>query len=569
MQILTRISIVIAIVLAAPGLFAGTASDTALDTASVHLDYSEPLPREIRAVLNTVAAGAPADELESALAGYLFQFGYFSARIARSEESDTLRISPGVRAAVRTINFSPDDFPKRDAIRRQAEDFIGDAFSQPETELWIASVLESFERDGRPFARIRLDSVAIGYDDDAPVVDLFLSFSETGEVTLHRIEIDGNTETRDRTVYRQAGVFPGDRYSRERIDAIRPRLMRSGLFRSVAEPELRVGPHGGVLQLRVEESRFNSFDGIVGYVPSGAGDGYFTGLAHITMRNLFGTMRRFEFRWQRETEFTQELFFKYREPYVGGLPANVTGSFRQRQQDSSFVQTRTRLVTDTEILRQFVVGLSYEYESVIPAADLQVQRVRRSTSNLFGIDLQYDTRDDIYAPRGGMFYLTEYQSGRIRRGEGTLTDSQRLQRLTIDAELYFSPLRQQVVKVGVYGREVRLGDYQESDLFRFGGTRSLRGYSEGQFHGSRLAWSNLEYRLMSGRRSYVFGFFDSGYYYVPQLTEGQQVREAFEYGYGAGLQVETGIGLISIGFGFGRGDTFSTGKIHFGVINEF
>lgn len=539
------------------------------DTTEVILKYTHPLPLQIESILDEIMTGDPAGEPEDIIRSFIMQFGYFSPILQRSEHGDTLYITPGDRTVIRNINLAPERFPQQTLIQSRANALSGEPFSQPEIELWIAEVLNAFEREGRPFAVIHLDSIGIDAIDDRPVVDLYFSIGETDEIILHSIYIEGNRETRDRIIYRQTGVFPGDRYSREQIENIRPRLMRTGLFRSVREPELRIDSGRGSLLLQVEEARFNSFDGIVGYVPKQDGDGFFTGLAHITMRNLFGTMRRIEFRWQRETELTQELFFSYREPYVAGLPVSIAGSFRQRQQDTSYVQTRTRIFSDTEIVRQFTVGVSYEYESVIPSAGIDIRRVLQSNSNLFGVDLKYDTRDEPYAPRSGMFYTTEYQTGSLRRKSESDVTTETLHRFTIDAELYLSVSRRQVMKFGLYGREVRLDEYQVSDLFRFGGTRTLRGYAEGQFVGSRLAWSNIEYRFMTGQRSYLFGFFDTGYYTVPSLDEQEQGRESFEYGYGAGFQLETGIGLISIGFGFGRGDTFSTSKIHLGVINEF
>ncbi len=562
-QLIFHISIIVLI-----GALPILASDTT-ETKITTLYFIEYIPSDIESIIEEAVSPENGENIRQHVQTYLYQFGYFTPSFENKIDNDTLFISPGDRAVVRNFELAPERFPNRSMVQQEANDFVGDPFSQPDIEIWISDILNEFERDGRPFAEIQLDSIQIVTLNEAPAVDLFFSFSEMDEITLHSIQIEGNNETRDRIIFRKAGVFPGDRFSRERIDNIRPRLQRTGLFRSVAEPQIRIDRDGGILVLQVEESRFNSFDGIVGYVPTERGDGFFTGLAHITMRNLFGTMRRVEFRWQRETELTQELYFSYREPYVAGFPASAAGSFKQRQQDTSYVQTRTRLFADTDIFNQFTVGVSYEYETVIPSADVPVSRVRESTSNVFGIDLKYDTRDELYAPRSGMMYSTEYQTGTLRRENGNGDISETLRRFTIDAELYLTIARQQVIKLGMHGREVQLDDFQESDLFRFGGTRTLRGYAEGQFIGSRVAWSNTEYRFMTALRSYIFGFFDTGYYYVPSLDEQQAERESFEYGYGVGLQVETGIGLISVGFGFGRGDTFSTGKIHLGVINEF
>jgi outer membrane protein insertion porin family len=45
--------------------------------------------------------------------------------------------------------------------------------------------------------------------------------------------------------------------------------------------------------------------------------------------------------------------------------------------------------------------------------------------------------------------------------------------------------------------------------------------------------------------------------------------DGFKTGYGIGIQVETGLGVMGVSFALGEGDSFSNGKIHFGLINEF
>ena len=49
--------------------------------------------------------------------------------------------------------------------------------------------------------------------------------------------------------------------------------------------------------------------------------------------------------------------------------------------------------------------------------------------------------------------------------------------------------------------------FEESDLYRLGGTNTLRGYRENQFLGSRIFWSNLEYRFLLTQRTFAFRIF--------------------------------------------------------------
>jgi outer membrane protein insertion porin family len=118
--------------------------------------------------------------------------------------------------------------------------------------------------------------------------------------------------------------------------------------------------------------------------------------------------------------------------------------------------------------------------------------------------------------------------------------------------------------------ELRGSDFENSDLFRLGGTMSLRGFREQQFLGNRIFWSNFEFRSLLTQRSYAFLFFDTGYYLRNEEPERLILKqEEFKIGYGLGLSLETGLGILAVSFALGQGDSFSDGKIHFGIINEF
>ena len=127
-----------------------------------------------------------------------------------------------------------------------------------------------------------------------------------------------------------------------------------------------------------------------------------------------------------------------------------------------------------------------------------------------------------------------------------------------------------MIVVSLCARDFRSSAVELSDLFRLGGANTLRGYREGQFLGSRVAWSNLEYRLLAGQRSYAFGFTDVGYVLTPDRPEvGLRKEELNRIGYGIGLRVDTPLGLIGVSLAFGQGDTFSTAKLHIRLANEF
>ncbi len=103
------------------------------------------------------------------------------------------------------------------------------------------------------------------------------------------------------------------------------------------------------------------------------------------------------------------------------------------------------------------------------------------------------------------------------------------------------------------------------ELLVLGGARSLRGYREEQFRGTRTALVTVEYRFHLGRKSRAHAFVDVGYW----CREGANPAKDTKLGYGIGLRGETRLGTISIDYGLGEGDDLLDGKLHAGLIREF
>lgn len=454
----------------------------------------------------------------------------------------------------------------------------GDALDESTLEQDIDELLTRYERAGFPLAQCQVASIVRRAGDGHDSLNVSIAVEEGRRVTIDEIRVQGNRETDPAVVVRETRLKVGETFNPAKVDAIRERLQRLNIFSDVSEPELYMRHNAGGLLIKVREGNTSTFDGVIGYIPSTTTgqSGYVTGLASIAMRNLFGTGRKLSFNWQREDRNSQELGIRYVEPWILGTPVNIGGGFLQRQQDTSYVRRVLDLKSELMISEELSASLLFGSESVIPSADSAASRVFRSATTTYGIELQYDTRDDLYSPTSGVRYTTDYSFGRKRitnipvAFSTSVKSRATVQRFALDLDVYLSTFLHQVLAFGVHGRELQSGQLEEGEMFRLGGTRTLRGYRENQFIGSRVAWSNTEYRFLMARRSFIYGFVDGGYYLRPaDEVRGIPKSDAFKYGYGIGVQLETGLGNLGVSFALGQGDTFATGKIHFGLINDF
>ncbi|MBI4418654.1 MAG: BamA/TamA family outer membrane protein, partial [Ignavibacteriales bacterium] len=398
--------------------------------------------------------------------------------------------------------------------------------------------------------------------------NVVLEIVEGVRANVEEIRIEGNSFTRNEVILREIPFRLPDLFNDNRATIIQRALQRTELFTSVSTPEFFLtADRRGAIMIRVQEGNPNRFDGMIGYSPAGRGTaGVVTGLADIQFRNLFGTGRKFTVRWMKESASTQEWSLWYFEPWVASLPVNAEAGFVQRKQDSSYIRRNYSGKAYIRLTQEFSAGFTVEHMRVVPVERVGVKTPGSASWSLGG-SVRYDSRDNAITPTQGVLYSTTVEIG-WKRVEGRSMDATK--RLSFDTEAYLPLTRLQVLAGGLHGREYSAPVVEDADLFLLGGTTTLRGYRENQFRGSRIAWLTLEYRLLTGGRSYLFGFTDVGYIRIPEVAAvGVTGSEITRWGYGIGTRLDTGIGLITVGLAFGEGDTFRTAKLHIRLVNEF
>jgi outer membrane protein insertion porin family len=517
--------------------------------------------------------------------GY-FNFSFEGSIVEFSSDSQKvtllLNVDEGEPTVINNIFFSSSDSINVEGYLNSFDYLKGEIFNLSEIENLINNLLTDLENDGFPFAAVKIQSVYL-YDDttgDDHLADIYLSLSEGKKSSINKIEVTGNASTKDYVIVRELRIEPGEEYSQEKVENLPRRLNKLRFFDPVPVPSFYLDSKSdGVLQINVKERNTNNFDGIIGYIPPANENesGYVTGMVNITLRNIFGTGRAASISWEKLTRVSQELDLKYLEPWLFGYPFNLNAQLFQRIQDSTYVQRIIGggieyLATEDISATAFVLA-----EQVIPTTrEVPVFTVYNSSSITTGVGLKIDLRDDPLATLSGFVFENSYSySAKTITGppeyisEGLETEIN-LQRITAGFGAFIEIFPRNVIALKVNGKELNGPFFEQSDLWRFGGTKTVRGYREEQFLASRIAWTNLEYRLMLSQRTYTFVFFDSGYYLLEAIPEIGIVRnEDFIFGYGIGIALDTAIGLLGVSFAFADGDTFSEGKIHFGIINDF
>lgn len=485
-----------------------------------------------------------------------------------------INIEEGLQVKIGELNITGNTIYTKEELFRVMETKTDEILDNNKLNNDIKEILSLYEKKGMPFTKIVVEEINIYYENSIPKLKISLNVAEGKFTTIEEIKIKGNETTNDNVIIREISLKKGNLVTLDKLNEIKFRLDRLNIFEKVEEPKLYTikGTNKLGLIIEVKEGNNNSFDGVIGYVPppSENEDGYFTGLVNISFRNIFGTGRKIEARWQQERKSVQELEFKYTEPYILSFPVNLNFGFMQRIQDTAYTQRKFEFKGDVLLSYNFVGSLSIGADRVIPATDSNRTPITSDYSILYtGIELRYDTRDNIYNPSGGAIYKATYMYGDKKISDLNIFHYV-IQRYSGQLDLFFSFFKRQNSLLKIFWGEVVSEYLETADLIKIGGNKNIRGYRDEQFLASRLAYGTIEPRYSLSRKSYLFGFFDFGYYFRDEdLKNKIPKQEGFLYGYGLGLQIETGIGIIGVHYAIGKGNGILDGNIYFGLINNF
>ncbi len=518
--------------------------------------------------------------------------GYLNCSVGKIEKSYNfdsssvslfINIDEGRQTLIGEIKFEGNKLLSESGLKNLMYTKTGSVLDAVALTRDLDEILTVYEEKGFTFATVSVKEIAPYTDNGTQKLRIIISIKENEKIKIDDVVIEGNTTTKREVILREIRLGDDNIVTRENILDIRRTLENTGYFGSVEQPKIYKYKNSTVLLVKVAEGNTNTFDGILGYVPPSANEdkGYFTGLVNLSLKNLFGTGRRIDAKWQKDAASTQELELKYLEPWVLGYPVNANAGFLQRIQDSTYIRRNVNFKADALITKTFTASLLGQFERVIPTLNRQQQSnyvysVFDSRLLSAGLEIKFDNRDYVYNPTSGIMGRTSYLAGQKKIYNASsfpgldVPGDFTVQRGTADLDFYYSFFKRQSSLISVHGVEIRSPKFENSDFFRLGGSKTVRGYREEQFLASRAGWVNFELRYSLTRKTFASIFYDAGYYEKPQdeITLSPE-QKAFIFGYGLGIRIETPLGIFGVSYALGKGDSMLEGKVHFGLINDF
>ncbi len=312
-----------------------------------------------------------------------------SDSVIYNEEKNTvsivLKIVEGKPVFVRTVQFAGNTiYPEKMLLGRlrveQGEIYNQKKFSD---NLYVnqeqTDVTSLYADNGYLGARIEPEFVRIGADS----VDIMIRIVEGQQYTIRRVEIVGNTKTRDRVIRRELFFRPGDYFNRSAIiRSIRGLGVLNFFNPETLKPEIIPVDKTKVdVQMKVEERSTDTFNASVGF----AGAFGLTGSVGVTLNNFDisepfrgGAGQVLSFQWEfGQASRLQTFQISFTEPWLFGEPTSVGFNLYDTRQNFNISVRRTG--------GQMNVGRRFRFPDDFFRGDwsLAFERIESNTASFF------------------------------------------------------------------------------------------------------------------------------------------------------------------------------------------
>lgn len=224
---------------------------------------------------------------------FYYDEGYIKARVGspkvelsadRTQLYVTLQVEEGERFKTGSLDVTGDflpDHPKEE-VRKLVAMEEGDWFSSAKLRETIGAIGNLYKDAGYAYVNIVPNTLV---NDDAKVVDLTIDIDKGGKVRFGRIQVVGNTRTRDKVIRRELRIYEGEYYASSAIERSKRLVNRLGFFETVDIQTTR-GDDDATMNVVVEvkEKPTGTFQIGAGFSSIES----FVGQAQIAQNNLFG-----------------------------------------------------------------------------------------------------------------------------------------------------------------------------------------------------------------------------------------------------------------------------------------
>jgi outer membrane protein insertion porin family len=391
----------------------------------------------------------------------------------------TIRIEEGEQYSVGAVDFSGDLIEAKERLDELADLTPGEVFNRSTLGQDLLRLKTRYEDDGYAYANI---TPATSVDSDKKLISITFDIQQGQKVYYERINIVGNTKTRDKVVRRELRIYEGELTSASRRELSRRRVNALGYFEKV-DVKTRRGSSDTlqIVDIEIKEKATGTFQIGAGFSSAES----FIATAQIAQDNFLG--RGQSVALSAQISSLRQLFqLSFSEPYFFDTNWRFSfNAFNRETQFRSFLRSSSggSLTFGHPVTDDIDVYLTYDLEFVRSRSaegfgDQPAYQPLNNEGRISALRAQaaYDTRDNRLFPTKGMYHSA---SAEISHKYIGASETRSFTRYRLNARFYYPIIWGIVAKLSLRGGYLLSLSEQPlspSEKFIMGGINTIRGY---------------------------------------------------------------------------------------------
>ena len=437
-----------------------------------------------------------------------------------------------------------------------------------QTESFLNAALNLLERKGYSLATLKLINMRqVGNQLHAELK------ADTGKLRqVNDIVINGYDKFPEGHKKQIKRLYRNKTFSQENLKKIHDDFEKFGFVNQTRYPEILFTKDTTKVFVYLEKTKANRFDGFIGFSNDeneGKSKIRFQGYLDLLLVNSLNVGEEFTLYWKSDGNKQKTFNAGIELPYIFKSPFGLKASLNIFKQDSTFQNTKTAI--DLGYFFNYNKRLYVGYQAT-ESSDIQ----NTNTASISDFKNSYFTSTLDYKDfMPDDFLFPEKSKMIVRAGVGARKskfdkNAQAFGEVNLMHNLYLN--EKNIINLKSQNFYLHSDDYIISELYRFGGINSIRGFNETSLQANLFTSLLTEYRYVLAPGLYAHSIIDYGYF-RDESRETTSENSGSLLGLGVGIGFLTKTGLFNLIYANGSTDgqqiKFSNSIVHISFKASF
>ena len=369
-----------------------------------------------------------------------------------------------------------------------------------ELESTLNKISKNLEENGNSFSKITLKNLRI----KNKILFAELKINNLKERKITKLVFKGYDNFPKSFIKNYYNINKRTLFNKKKLLEISDLTRNLDFVSEIKKPETLFTKDSTIIYVYIKEQKKSSFDGLINFSSTEGGKINFNGHLDLNLKNIFKTGESLNLNWNSLGNERQELAINIKTPYLFNTKLRPELKFSIYKQDSTFINTKLEAKLKYQIKQNSNLFISVTSDNSEELINNEINNIDTYENTFWGIGYEFTiNNNDIFD--NNKFHLSINPSFGKRKSKTNSLSQIKLEStitylININKRNYFYLKNE----IGYLNSD----NYIQNEIFRIGGSKSIRGFVDKSLFVENHITQNIEYRYLTSDKSYLYTITD-------------------------------------------------------------